>query len=186
MDLPLGGDLTKYSVQTDYSDEYRIGVFTKWFLSGKPGANHLRKIIDPDPVAKMIPPAPTLQRWILEDFTPYAIQLDGEIAKRLEQQLVERKVETLNRHADLGKKMQNIGEQYLDSLDSEDIKRIGVKNAVQLLIRGVEIERDSTVIPDYFAKYSKMDDNALLDEIKRLAENAPVLEFGANDLDDGE
>jgi len=178
MDFLDGIESQKLSLVTQYSDEYRLSVFTKWFLSGKPSSQHLRKLIDPDPVSNLLPRREVLEHWIRDDFTAYAIELDQEISKRIEQQLIERKVEALNRHADLGRKMQNIGVEYLDQI--EDVKSIGIRNAINLLVKGVEMERESAVIPGFFSKISKMDDETLLDEIKKLAENSPVIDFGAN------
>lgn len=152
-----------------YIDEYRQEAFLVWYSNKKPGAvtlnNMLTEIYDEHAV---IPSIPVLNNWINDQFIPKAYELDLQVSKQLDEQAIASKVAMMQRHAEVGKEMQDIGIQYL-----RDNGVGNARNAITAVFRGIEIERQSNV-PTMFEKLDKMSDDDLLKEIKQLASNSTI------------
>ena len=160
-----------------FLDEYRQEAFLIWYENNKPSAVELRKlIINSFEETAVVPSAAALSIWISTFFIPKAYELDLQVSERLDEKAIASKVEMMNRHAQLGREMQTMGIEYLRE------KGLGSsRNAIVALVHGFEIERQSNV-PTDFEKLEKMTDDALLDELKKLATNS-VVEISPNSPD---
>lgn len=146
-----------------FSDDYQLEVFFTWYNSGKPNNKQLFDLIQNDPISGLKPTERTLKEWINARFTVRALALDNKVAERIEQELVQQRVGMLQRHAVLGEKMQQMGIEYLEK------NGIGSpRNAITLLVRGVEIEHEARIAPlDILQRLDKMSDQELLDQLRQ-------------------
>ena len=105
--------LTKTHV---FSPEYKYKMFLLWYKEGRPGMEIFSKMVAPDDVGSE-PALSTLKSWQSHWKTEAEI-LDSQIRTELEKRMVKEKVEMLSRHADLGKKMQEIGIDFINALEN--------------------------------------------------------------------
>lgn len=157
-----------------YNAEYKVKLFQEWYNLGKPGSGKFRNILiqekNYDPMLGDIPTGNLITKWIREEWSEYAIELDEQAMNTLEQEIIADKVEMLKRHADIGKKMQEMSMEYLNE------HGVGSsRNAIQLLVSGMEIERISVGTPKIASKYVNMSDQQLLDELKRVVTGGKLL-----------
>lgn len=157
-------------LQDHYNKDYKDQIRTIWFRMGKPGAKRLYIAIDPDPTTNRKPGFETVQRWIKDDFKPFAEQLDTAIQDELNNRLVMEKVEMLMRHTETAQEMQNISIEWL-RLHKDDLNAI---SAARLLTAGIEIERMSRGIPKALEKLANMKDEDLMRRIQDIVARSPV------------
>ena len=146
-----------------FPDDYQLEVFFTWYNTGKPNNKQLLELLSPDPASGLKPSERTLKEWINNRFTIRALELDDKVAERIEQELVAQRVGMLERHAELGMKMQTMGIEYLEE------HGVGsARNAITLLVRGVEIEHEARIAPiDILSKLDKMTDEQLIEDLKK-------------------
>jgi len=162
-------DLITPNGKTFYPDSYKMEVFKTWYRYGKPPGKKLRDMIPPEELSGSIPTSHLLNIWI-SGFKEEAEILDEQVKQELEARLVQEKIEMLNRHADLGVKMQDMAYSYL--VEHED--ELKAPTAIKLLIEGVRIERESKGIPQALDKMLNLPEDKLLSEITALLNKAPV------------
>lgn len=163
---------SKGSPETSFSDTYKQQIFSQWYQAGKPGANKLYPQLEGlDPYTGCKLAKSTLAGWISKDFHDWAVPLDEEVRNNLENSLVAEKVKMLERHAETGKKMQALGIQYL-----EENGVGGSRNAIQLLVEGLRIERESVGAPKFNVQMSEMTDEQLVEKVKDMLMLAPITE----------
>jgi len=92
------------------------------------------------------------------------------VQKSVDLVLIQTKVEMLERHAQVGTKMQDIALEYLE----EHAEEMSAPAAVRLLVEGIRIERESRSIPEALAKLTSLSDEQLLKEIVKTFEEAPL------------
>ena len=151
-----------------FSPEYKYKMFLLWYKEGRPGMEIFSKMVAPDDVGSE-PALSTLKSWQSHWKTEAEI-LDSQIRTELEKRMVKEKVEMLSGHADLGKKMQEIGIDFINENEDD----LTSATAVRLLVAGVEIERDSRGLPEALEKIMTQSDDKLLDRIKELTKDAPI------------
>lgn len=166
--------------QRDWSPEYMNWVFEYWYNHGRPTATKLYSILPrerspeyPDAFREKhfaIPDVFIMRQFVEELFVPRAAKLDLDIREEVDQVLVAEKVEMLKRHAEVGKKMEDMAMLYLENHKDD----LGVSNAVKLLVEGLRVERESKGIPATLERMNKMSDEQLLKEIQSLIENSPI------------
>lgn len=161
-----------------FSDDYVLEVFTTWYNSGKPNNKQLFELIGSDPISGLKPSERTLREWINTRFKERAIYIDNLVAERVEQELIQQRVGMLERHAELGMKMQDMGLKYLEE------HGVGsARNAITLLVRGVQIEHDARIAPiEILEKLDKMSDEKLIEELKAYS-SGKVVEADPVDVD---
>lgn len=156
-----------------FSSHYKDDAFLLWYSSGKPSIPRLRALITDelgvDPTNNRIPNVTTVTRWMDEEFRSRADVLDQEVDNKLQEQVVQQKVEMLQRHALIARTMQETALAYLEEhgLGSS-------RNALVALTEGLKIERESVGIIPFFEKISDLSDDALMSELKRLVSKSPV------------
>lgn len=155
----------------NFTDEYKDACFYAWYNSGKPTVKDLYEII-PFPVTNFgkKPTQTTLHTWIYDYFTPRAVDLDDGVRDTMNKNLILSKVEMLERQAKIGKRMQELGLEYLEE-HKEDITS---NAAVRMVVEGLRIEFERSGIPDMLLKMQDMSDEQLLDEVVKLVENSPI------------
>lgn len=150
-------------------NELREELFYYWYNNRKLGAKKVYDKLEEDYPEADLPSRNTFALWIRE-YNYRAIELDRQVHQQLEEAVVAEKVEMLKRHASVGVVMQNMAIDYLQA-HADDLTSAG---AIRLLVEGVRIERDSKGIPEALEKMSKMSDDQLLEEVKRLATSSSV------------
>lgn len=167
----------KKRLPSEYSDDYVRKVFLVWYNNGKPGATRLREKIEPNSEGDT-PVVSILNTWITNDFMPYSLELDTQIAEQIEGKLISDRMEALKRHASLGHRMQDIGLEYFEA---NGITNLRARDAITLMFQGAKLERESLVVPTFFDKLAQMDDSEIIEEIKRLSAGGTL-----SDIDDEE
>jgi hypothetical protein len=153
----------------NYSEAYKDDLFLLWFRNQQPFAKKLWEMI-PEDWGDTKPAAATLSDWIRESFMPKAETLNVRLAQEIEGRLVKEKVEMLYRHAEVGRKMQRIALERLDSIPEDDLN---ANASVRLLVEGIKIERDSVGLPQALEKLLDKDDAELLNRVESLIGDAP-------------
>lgn len=156
--------------QRNFPDYYKDQIFYVWFEAGKPGASSLRKIIQPLQGTTLVPSVSILHKWIHEEFQSKAEELDIQITQTFNDQVVASKVEMLQRHIEIGKKMQEVAIGWIES----NLESMNPNAAVRLLVEGLRVERESAGIPEALEKLTTMSDEDLLQEINDLISNSPT------------
>jgi len=163
-----------------YSDHYKRDLFTIWYNSGKPSSYSFHKTLvstkKVDPVSGKIPSPSILFRWINEDWSPIAQELDIQVVEQLEKQMIADKVEMLTRHAQIAREMQ---EKSLGYIRGQDLSNI--RTAIDLLTKSIEIERQSVGTPVISAKLTNMSDEELLQELVTLLSDGKIVDVEPND-----
>jgi hypothetical protein len=152
-----------------FSDEYHKDAFMLWYSAGKPNVRQLYQMLPDNPDGRK-PSHATLHIWVKEEFMEKAMQMDQEVIDAMQDKMIQSKVEMLERHVELSRKMQAVGFKVLDQPNVD----ISVGNAVRLIIEGVRIERESNGIPDMLRKMALMTDDQLMKEIQDIATKSPV------------
>ena len=170
MTLALQQSASNYS---NYSETYIQSIFTLWYTKGKPRGKMLVNMIeDVDPISGTRPSASTLNTMIKNKFLAWAEELDKEVAEQMKSTLVAEKVALLQRHATVAREMQEMGLTYLRENGVG-----GARNAIQLLIEGLEIERNSVGTPKISQKLMDMSDEQLLDALVKTVSGSPITEI---------
>jgi hypothetical protein len=154
---------------SSFSQEYHDDAFRLWYSAGKPNVRQLYQMLPDNPDGRK-PSHATLHKWVKEEFMEKAMEMDQEVVDALQEKLIQSKVEMMERHVDLSRKMQEVGFKVLD----ENPDNISVGNAVRLIIEGVRIERESNGIPDMLRKMALMTDEQVIKTIEQLASKSPV------------
>jgi len=101
-----------------------------------------------------------------------AEELDKEVAEQMKSTLVAEKVALLQRHATVAREMQEMGLTYLRENGVG-----GARNAIQLLIEGLEIERDSVGTPKISQRLMSMTDDQLWEALIKSVSGSPITEI---------
>ena len=170
------------TISSHFSQDYKIYVFTAWYINGKPNQKRLRDLLEkPEPMSDKYPQPSTLKTWIDNEFTAEAIFLDEQIAEELEKRLVSEKIEMLARHAEIAEKMQNEAWNWFEStqiVDEEGNKHLDLGNArtaITLLVEGLKIERESRGVAVISEKFAKMTDGELVDKLREFVTEVPEI-----------
>ena len=162
--------LTQIDVHhSGFSQSYHDDAFNLWYSAGKPNVRQLYQMLSDNPDGRK-PSHATLHTWVKDEFMEKAMDMDQEVVDEIKKNLIQSKVEMLERHVNLSRKMMEKGFEVLDNPKSD----ISVGNAVRLIIEGVRIERESNGIPDMLKKMALMTDDQLVKEIEQLASKSPV------------
>ena len=160
-----------------YTDTYRQAIFTIWYSKGKPSANRLKPMItELDPISGSIPTINVLNTWIKREFANQAIELDEQVGQQINDTLIAEKIAMLQRHATVAKEMQDMGLKYLRENGVG-----GARNAIQLLVEGLEIERGAVGAPQIAQKLLGMSDEQLVDELRQLVVGSPIIDMQPNE-----
>jgi len=161
----------------DFSDSYVQSIFAIWYKSGKPNARRLQPMItEPDPINGNVPTVNVLTNLIRNNFTEQSLSLDEEVSQNLSITLVAEKIAMLQRHAKVALEMQNMGLEYLRQNGVG-----GARNAIQLLVEGLEIERGAVGAPQIAQRLLSLSDEQLVAELTDLVTSSPITDMKPND-----
>ena len=152
------------SKTTPYSDMYKEGCFQAWYAAGKPVyANILEDILPEDEHGRK-PNLEVVRRWRNEDeWDKKADELDSRVTQKVEDSLVNEKVEMLIKQAEKARKIQEEGMEYLDANGFDS-----ASSALQGIIKGAELERTSVGLSDAILKIAKMTNEQLMAETQKM------------------
>lgn len=161
------------------SDDYRLEAYMIWYNSGKPTGAALQKVLKPDPASGIIPARTTVEYWVKNIFVPMALETDEQVADMIQNRIVEQRVEMLDRHAEIGRELQELGLDYLHEHGLKD-----QRGALMAVIKGVEMERDARIVPtDIVKKLAGMSDDKLLDTFTTMLQGGEILDITPTDAD---
>jgi hypothetical protein len=173
--MPLSTDgLSEYTGEGLYSGDYKDQCFFAWYRASRPSGAKLIEII-PANVNGKKPGHTLISKWI-KDFSWHerADILDAEVTRQVETKAVQEKVEMFQRQAELGKKLQDLGAEFFEN---NEVTKAAV--ALQMIVRGAEIEKASRGIPDALIKVAQLKDEDLNDLVGRLMSKVGVNEMEA-------
>jgi len=161
----------------DFSDGYIQSIFALWYKSGKPNAKRLQPMItEPDPIQGVVPTISVLNGIIKNNFIEQSRMLDEEVTQNLSNTLVAEKIAMLQRHAKVAVEMQTMGLEYLRENGVG-----GARNAIQLLVEGLEIERGAVGAPQIAQRLLNLSDEQLVAELTDLVTSSPMIDMKPND-----
>jgi len=161
-----------------FTEHYKYKQFLLWYNEGKPSLHAFYPGMTPDENGNIPAELTVKQKWY-PIWQREAEVLDAQVKGELEKRLVKEKVEMLSRHARLGRQMQDIGLDFLTNPDNVD--EITSNTAVRLLIAGIEIERESTGLPDALEKMMNRSDEQLMERAAELLKDSPLEIEAIND-----
>lgn len=163
----------------EFSSDYIQSTFVAWYNAGKPAPEKFYDSLNAvDPTH--CPSIRTLTRWIVDDFSLKAIELDRQVEKKMDVTLIESKLEMLERQAVVGQKMQEMAWNYLLEEGPEN-----ARNAITLLKLGLETEREARSVPGFLKGMTEKTDVEIVEEIHKLmAGEADILDLSSDDVED--
>lgn len=173
-------DVGKFKTWQDsnFPDDYRAVCYTIWYQNSKPTAKNLHEIIPVDERSGKKPNVQVLDGWIKESFAEAAIVTDEKAMDMLHKDSAALKVEMLERHAGLGRKMQDIAVEYFETHGIETLK---ARDAINMLVAGIKVERESRFPEEKaFSKLAEMDDKQLMAELENMAKTV-ILDVESED-----
>lgn len=166
--------------RTDFTQDYKMQIFTLWYNSGKPSAERLFSIIITEnikePLSGEIPTANTIKKWVGNEFEAKATFLDMEVMKSLEKSLVTNKIELLKRHAEIGKEVYEMGLEHL--------KENGLgnsRNALTAIIEGLRIEAENSGASVKFNELKDKTNEELWGELLKIIQKGKIVSIEPND-----
>jgi len=151
-------------VVTEYTEEYKEKCKQAWYAAGRPTNSNLWYNATPEDDLGRKPTAPVLRRWRNDrmwDF--WGDEMDSRAIAIVEDSLITKKAEMLQRQADMAWELQTNGMQYLKEKGFDTSA-----SAVSAVIRGAELERTSRGIGEMIVKMASMGDSELKDEIIKM------------------
>jgi len=173
MDIQKDLNSNSLDVPVAYSEQYKMYVFRFWYSTDKRGSIYIKENlpITVDWVTGKEVNTKTINGWIQGDFETYAEFLDSQVIKKIDSQLIEERVEMLNRHAQYAKDLIEKSWEYIEENGLENSR-----NAVNAIIQGIKVERESSGLPvrELLDVQNKSDSElieSLRDVVKSLRDN---------------
>jgi hypothetical protein len=150
------------SMSSKYSKSYIQATFGLWYNNGRPGIRKLiSMIVEPDPLNNSIPTYQTVSIWMKDyNWIELADELDLDARNQIQDHLVANKVEMLKRHAHVAREMQDVALEYLRENGVG-----GSRNAIELLVKGMAIEKESSGVTQAVTKIADLSDEELLKQL---------------------
>lgn len=147
-----------------YTTEYQDTCFALWYKAGKPVSIEKILTIIPEDYQGRRPFKALLYKWV-QDWKLRGDALDAEASNILDKDLIGERVAMLERQAQIGVQLQQMGEKYFLDNDLND-----PAVALRAIVQGVNIERNSRGLSVALQRISSMSDEALQTELnKQLA-----------------
>lgn len=163
-----------------YTEDYLETAFFTWYQAGCPSVQQLLDLLPKDQNGRL-PSQRILYRWMnLHHWRERADVLDMEVQRKMEQQAIDERIAMLERQAGLARKLQNMGEEFFDNENALTQENV----ALNMILKGVELERNSVGIPEVIKEISTMKDDQLVNLIRKLLGSVPRDEL--EDLVEGE
>lgn len=169
---------------TAYSDTYKEECFLSWYNANRPRGKVLMNTLPKDTFGR-IPNQTLVMTWKRElEWEKRADEMDEEARKRASDLAIQRKVEMLQHHAEVGQNLTDLGMNYFLN---HPLDKPG--DALKAIDLGTRLERSSTGGAQALKELAAMNDTSLLREIQKLqgkATGAELSELDGSDIIDGE
>jgi hypothetical protein len=148
-----------------FSKDYEEACFAIWYKAGKPSLiSQILNLLPKDDQGRSPSKAILEIHWI-PNWKQRADVLDAESSNILDKNLIEERVQMLEKQAEQGKRLQEMGMKFFDDHDLKD-----EAVALRMIVQGVEIERNSRGLSVALQRISSMSDETLQNELnKQLA-----------------
>jgi len=147
-----------------YTESYKEACFQAWYAAGKPTL--VKDLLEalPEDEHDRKPHPDVVRRWRNADrWDLRADKLDAQVTMRMEDTLINQRVEMLQKQAQRAKKLQEDGMEYLEEngFDSSS-------SALTAVLKGAELERTSLGLSDTIMKLAKLTNDELTSETQKL------------------
>lgn len=162
-----------------YTSEYQSLVYSFWIKNDKPGIPTLLKLIPEDEYGRK-PNKQTITNWKKEQGWEERYELiDIASQEELDKQLIRERVEMLQRHAALGRKMSDAGEKWLDENEIDSAAM-----AIRAVESGRKIEAESSGLGASLIAVFSMSDTQVQKELTSLLHRVKGLGEDIIDVDE--
>lgn len=146
-----------------FTDDYKDQIFYHWYDNGRIVNFALMEKIPESPNGRK-PSEGTIKNWALQDnWSDRANGMDGQIARAMDNTIIDKRIEMYKHHAQIGQDMVEMGMQFL--------RENGIKSdqaALRAITDGVDIQRQSIGLAEALSKISTMDNDQLTRELQKL------------------
>lgn len=154
----------------EYPDHYVDKVFYAWYENNRRlNPKLMRDIPDFPEGSGNKPNVATLNIWVKKfDWDIRAQGLEDELSKRMDDEIINKRMEMFKKHQEIGGALIEKGIEFL--------KENGITNdqaAIRAIDLGINIERVSTGMAESYLKISKMSDEELQRELLKLTGKKP-------------
>jgi len=164
--MPLNDGL-KTQVVTPYSEAFKEQCFIAWYSAGCPTKERFGTIMPADEIGRH-PSNEVIYTFMkTRSWRERADVLNEEVSRQIEKKAVEVRVEMLNRQAEIGKTLQEMGMEFLEE---NGFKKAG--EALKALISGAELERSSRGLPQAIMKIAELENSELSSILSNLMNKA--------------
>jgi hypothetical protein len=164
-----------------FSHAYKEQVYAVWYSQGRPSANRLHALIQPDEGGD-VPEPNTIVKWrTLEGWDDRADTTDIKISEKTDRQLVVMRMNMMRRHAEKAENIQQKAyEQIMDAgFDSS-------ASAVSALFKAFDEEKKSRGMETALIKVFDMSDTELDKAMTRLMVKVSGIESEEESAEDGD
>lgn len=154
---------SKRALKYIYSDEYREQIFYFWYKNRHLGPDWFNAKVPPDENNQKVTLF-TVKQWVYEyGWDERAQALDLETISRMDNMIIDERIQMFREHAEIGKEIKDLGINFLREHGIEKDM-----SALRAIADGIQIERSSRGLADSLARLAQMDDTTLLKEINKL------------------
>lgn len=172
----------KISNVTPYTKAYKELCFVAWYSAGRPESTVRTAEIVPADMENdgRKPTNQLLSEWRDEEGWDWrADELDAKAELKINDGLVAMRVKMLRDAQSTGKKLRQEGLKHIMSRGFDSSA-----SAVSAVVRGSQLERESSGLSEWLLRMTKMDDKELTEATQKLLERLPASE--KKDILDGE
>lgn len=163
----------------DYPRGYIEECFYRWYNAGRPSQIGLLTQCFP-PVNNRQPDRSTIYYMIkVNNFNQRAEALDAEASRKTDETIIEQRVKMLEKHAGEAAEIRDKAFQFLKDNDFNT-----PVEALRAWMAAVEVERSSRGYADAIRNMTRMTDEQLVREIKKLSGGDDVIEAETTDVEE--
>jgi len=152
-----------------YSTDYINQCFYIWYAHGRPTIPVLMPFI-PEDNTGMTPQPTTVSGWKRKyGWDEEASRMDESVRHNVEKKYIQEKSAMLSKHAEIGRKLQERGMEYLESATITSAHA-----AIRAIEVGIAVEKDSTNLEKLLDTVSRMDDAKLMKRLDDLLGNVQL------------
>jgi len=167
-----------YLLETEFSDEYKDACFAAWFSAGCCTMPKLYRLVDDDPNVGKKPAIETLSRWSRDlDWQRRAVDLKQRAIEKLDQELITKRTEMLQRLAIDAKDVQQMALQYIKETGFDSSA-----SAVQAWVKAAQLERETLGADITLSRVASMTNQEVSKKLTSLLNK----KLGLADVVDGE
>ena len=168
---------TKVPQLTPYTSQYKEACFQSWYAANRPTySDALMEALPEDEYGRK-PVLDTIRNWRNEDnWDLWADKLDIRAREKADGKAINAKVDMLEKQAKRGLMLQDKAAEYFEENEFDSSS-----SAVQGLIQGAKLERESRGLSTALLRVMQLGDDELISETQKLLERA--LESGDDIID---